>query len=387
MYIKQLLIFLFKTFKGLIWFFLVGLDNKLRFPFGFSPLLRTKAAPEQKDDSLINENIKIRITASSLSPIMNGKMTHRLKNVVYHPFDHHYNIAICLRELVRIRRWLKKASLMPADCHLIRKPSAKNPLNPAILSLFNCFAKSGTLAETEGDHLIHRLIRMKAAGNFWQLWDDKENIRDFRQELLQANSIQPAPPVRSVHKIVFIRRRNYEGEEMSGKKKVILRKISNEEDIISRLSSFFPNIKVQAVRLEEMSLAQQLNCINSADILIGMHGAGLGQALLMKPNSGLLEIFPLNFSFPHTFYTFYAPAAVRSLHYARFLQILPWKEYASEDFRQVKKGNPAFIHSSEPFYYTGMLGDSSVISPAAIIRKTSSLIKRIHQTAKTTICY
>ena len=384
MHIKQLLILLFNIAKGVAWFLLVGSDNGLRSLLGFSPLLRAKARPARPNGLTVQEKIGVRITASSLSLSDPTDESVRLENLwLYHPFHEQYNLAICLRRLVNLRGKLKSIGISPTDCRLIRRSVPSSAINPEIRSLFNYFAADRTLQQMEGSHLIDRLICLDDNYQFWELWNDQRNMEDLREELLRANGIRPAPPARSVRMIVFIRRQDYDQQKKSSKRKVILRKIANEEEIINALSSRFPDIRVRAVRFEKMSLAEQLGCVNAADILIGMHGAGLGHALLMKPNSGLLEIFPLHFAFPYTFYTFYVLAAARSLHYTRLLQILPWREHASADFKRVKRRDPAFIHSAEPFFYTGMLGDYAAISPVSVIRKTGILMKGIRRTART----
>ncbi len=125
--------------------------------------------------------------------------------------------------------------------------------------------------------------------------------------------------------------------------------------------------------MEDLPLEEQLRRINETDILIGMHGAGLGHILLTPPNSALLELFPCHFA-PHYTYTFYMMAAGRRLHYARYIQSFPWREYAGFAFRTKKE--------REPQNYAFMPGDYSRISPKVILRKIRQLKHRIETRGK-----
>lgn len=385
MKLKPFLRYLLDLGKGILWWILVDLDNRARHLLGYSLAIRARGNPKPPS---YHENVRVKIAATSLTIIdnksaRNKKATRLNGNWLYFPFYDNYNIAICLRELLAIRQNLAKIGLAPPDCRLIHSPLAAGRFRSVLLSLFKYFADHKNQAQLTGYYDVEHLIRLRGDKRFWPLWDDKENIAAFREELLGIHGIKPSPPTTRVNSILFIRRQNPPvNANDRGKRKLILRKISNEEELIEGLRNRFPDARIEAMQLEQLPLAQQLEIINHTDILIGMHGAGLIYSLLAKPNSGLIEIFPCHFSYPHTFYTFYAIAAARSLYYARFTQMLPWRETASEAFNRVKRKDPAYLYSSQPYFYTGMLGDYSYIPPQAIIKRVARLIKKINGAAR-----
>jgi hypothetical protein len=63
------------------------------------------------------------------------------------------------------------------------------------------------------------------------------------------------------------------------------RKILNIEDVKK-------NINARFVFLEDYSIQEQFEIIVNTDVFIGLHGAGLTWAIMMKPGSLLIEIYP-----------------------------------------------------------------------------------------------
>ncbi len=76
-------------------------------------------------------------------------------------------------------------------------------------------------------------------------------------------------------------------------KGIIKRKFANEKEIITTISSNFPNASVKAVRLELFDFPAQLRMVSETDILVGMHGAGLTHAMFLPRTSGLVEFKPM----------------------------------------------------------------------------------------------
>ena len=57
----------------------------------------------------------------------------------------------------------------------------------------------------------------------------------------------------------------------------------------------FPNACVQAILMDALPLANQLEIIASTDILIGMHGAGMAHTVFLPKHAALLEMFSKGF--------------------------------------------------------------------------------------------
>ena len=370
--------------KGLIWFVLTALDNRVRFSLHTSPLVKTypKLVSYEKVPPVIATNTQILLERTE--PLQESKKRRLHLNGIY---VHHisqeinsgdYNIAICLRMILEIRQRLQDINIKPSSCYILRNPSSYG-----LDGLYKCFAGIRAFKEVGKDHYVDKLITLKKEKNaFWRLWTKTQDIEEFRNEVLASHGIKKAPAVESVQQILFIRRHNmnirYDSKGQNTKK-IIVRKISNEKKIFGAVRRHFPSLNLAALYLEKLSISDQIKVINKADIVIGMHGAGLGYNLLMKPNSGLLEMFPLSFVRPHQFYTFYAGAASRRLHYYRYLQPFPWREKASKISKRSFPLNPP---NPEPIYTRRPLKDYTHIPPSVVIKGIHQLIKEIEGSAQ-----
>jgi hypothetical protein len=78
---------------------------------------------------------------------------------------------------------------------------------------------------------------------------------------------------------------------------VIQRKIANEQDIISGLQSLHPNYLIRGVQIDKYSMQDQLSMVSSADVLIGMHGAGLSHVMFVPRHGALIELVPNYYGF------------------------------------------------------------------------------------------
>ncbi|XP_060073536.1 uncharacterized protein LOC132553315 [Ylistrum balloti] len=124
-------------------------------------------------------------------------------------------------------------------------------------------------------------------------------ISELQATLYRANGfvIPPKKPCsfgRENLNITLILRRNYvaHARNPSGK---IKRKLANEKEIIDKIRSSIPFENLKAVQLDDLSVKDQVKLIYHTDILIGVHGAGLGHVILMRPESGLIELFPTSY--------------------------------------------------------------------------------------------
>lgn len=71
------------------------------------------------------------------------------------------------------------------------------------------------------------------------------------------------------------------------------RTIMNQEQFISIATSFTPNVR--SIKLEGMSIVEQLQVAVETDILIGVHGAGLAMGAFLPPWGVLVELKPFGY--------------------------------------------------------------------------------------------
>jgi len=72
----------------------------------------------------------------------------------------------------------------------------------------------------------------------------------------------------------------------------VQRKIDNEEELLNDLRVRHPNYAFRGVQIDAFDMRDQLRLVNEADILIGMHGAGLSHTLFVPPHGGMIELVP-----------------------------------------------------------------------------------------------
>lgn len=76
----------------------------------------------------------------------------------------------------------------------------------------------------------------------------------------------------------------------------VARQLANEEELVDALRALDGlegrAVAVHLLDLAGLALEQQLARIAQTDLLVGMHGAGLAHALLARPGTALLELWP-----------------------------------------------------------------------------------------------
>lgn len=70
------------------------------------------------------------------------------------------------------------------------------------------------------------------------------------------------------------------------------RQVMNRNDVIKYLKNSIPNIDIEIVKLEDMSITEQINVFRHSDVIIGPHGAGLAKVMFMKPNAIFFQLMP-----------------------------------------------------------------------------------------------
>jgi glycoprotein 2-beta-D-xylosyltransferase len=109
---------------------------------------------------------------------------------------------------------------------------------------------------------------------------------EFSKHVLQSYGLQDVN--RIAGKIVIIDRKSYVAHPRS-KPGQVKRIISNLEELKKSLVELKRVTSVNVVRLETMTLGEQISAIREAHVLIGNHGAGLSHVLFMDRKSHLIE--------------------------------------------------------------------------------------------------
>lgn len=145
--------------------------------------------------------------------------------------------------------------------------------------------------------LVHNPVWALSGGDgpFWKCnWPripcgESALIKDFRANMMSAFSLDVKPEERRAlaFNIVIIGRRG-------------AREIQNLSSLIKTLSSslLLPlkiPLDIQEVFFERLSMREQVKVASNADILLAVHGAGLGHAIWMEKGSALIELYPYQF--------------------------------------------------------------------------------------------
>ena len=91
--------------------------------------------------------------------------------------------------------------------------------------------------------------------------------------------------------VLFIWRRDYVAHPRNPTG-FVLRKIRNEAKLIAYVRKKMPEIGVRGVQIDALPMRDQLQLVVNADILVGVHGAGLAHAIFLPRRTGLLELSP-----------------------------------------------------------------------------------------------
>ena len=142
-------------------------------------------------------------------------------------------------------------------------------------------------------------------------------IEEFRSFFLHALRVNNSSVLNCKHVTITIILRRDKVFHPRNKQGMVGRKIFNEDELIENLMKTFPNTCVQAVLMDALPLANQLQIISSTDILIGMHGAGMTHTVFLPRHAALLEIFPKGFKTGRPWFICYEKIANwRNLAYA-----------------------------------------------------------------------
>lgn len=136
-------------------------------------------------------------------------------------------------------------------------------------------------------------------------------IEEFRDHFLTSHGLEVTPVVplaagenpshsRCRPRLVVILRRNYVSHP---RQRTVGRKFANEQEILYHLQNATVSLpsgemvplldSVVGVQLDLLSMQEQLKFTGNADILLGVHGAGMTHAMYMPHQSAVVELFPM----------------------------------------------------------------------------------------------
>ncbi len=123
--------------------------------------------------------------------------------------------------------------------------------------------------------------------------------------------------------VLFIWRRDYVAHPRNPTGS-ISRKIYNERGLIEAVQKQYPNFLVKGAQIDLFDMRKQLDLVVNADIMIGMHGAGLTHALFLPKHAALIELVPSYWSAANEHFS--AIATWRSLIYEQWVNEEPDNE-------------------------------------------------------------
>jgi len=117
------------------------------------------------------------------------------------------------------------------------------------------------------------------------------------------NQKRSASSIQTVRVLLLLRKNHYSHPRMDGATSRQIKNEANVEAAIQNVSDQVQNgrygpVKIDARRLilEQHDLSEQILMVQQADIIVGMHGAGLSHILWARPGTLLLELKPPSFT-------------------------------------------------------------------------------------------
>ena len=266
------------------------------------------------------------------------------------------NVALALRQICSLLRVLETLGMPFGGVTLLFYDRRREGIWGALLK--NLFQVQ-YLRDMQGVYLFRNVLYCRSFRK-WE-WQQPEAVQLLRRHLLTTAGITPRRRSEDVRRILLVSRQDYVSPWGLN---LLTRKISNEDEIVAALRSAFPTAEVQAVRLEQWTIEEQVCMVHQADLFIGMHGAALGFGPLMPENAAVLELFPRWFLRPHYFETFYLLAVGAGLHYRRWINCSQKREYASAVW--------ASRHTKEGLWREPKR-DFTEVPPQAVVRRAQAL--------------
>jgi hypothetical protein len=115
----------------------------------------------------------------------------------------------------------------------------------------------------------------------------------------------------------FFEKQNIESKKYAHRFIYISRKLANRRKVVNEieLQQLLDQYDIYTVVMEEYSYLDQIFLMQQANLVIGIHGAGLTNINYMKPNGHLIEYSPILKNFKNFRYPFWRMASMLDLSY------------------------------------------------------------------------
>ena len=165
-------------------------------------------------------------------------------------------------------------------------------LDPIWDTLFNSSARVSSLnTRTRFNYAVWGIMGYDS-GMLWHIDDTLLLLEEFRNFFLSSYNLVTDQKLDCQHlSILFIWRHDYLAHPRNPKG-VVSRKIANERELLNFTKGTFPQFQVRGVQIDLFEFKHQLQLVASADILVGMHGAGLTHTVFLPKHAALIELIP-----------------------------------------------------------------------------------------------
>ena len=148
------------------------------------------------------------------------------------------------------------------------------------------YAATPFRCKMDGSMLKSRCLRCEGKG----LHND---LHSFRSRVIRGCNLKDRPLDQKSDKksIVVIERKQYH-RRLNDKPQTFQRVWTNSDNLIDSLKQNFPEATVAGVRAEDLTICEQISLAHGADVLIGMHGAGLVHLWWLQQHGVVVELVP-----------------------------------------------------------------------------------------------
>lgn len=119
---------------------------------------------------------------------------------------------------------------------------------------------------------------------------DEPTFWKFKEAMLKACSIDINKVLKTKNMLIVLRKpyKRYSGDVGNNFERVM----TNEAELLRSLHSNFPMFNILPVYMEDLTLCEQINVSASADIFMGVHGAGMSHLWWTPKHAAILELMP-----------------------------------------------------------------------------------------------